>query len=189
MSPCPDRCVVDTNVAMAADGRATASLECVLACIDALRAVMEGGHLFVDDEWRIVTEYRRNLTRRGQPTAGTEFLKWVLTNQANAARCTLVPSTQRSGDPEDFAEFPAHPGLANFDPADRKFVAVAAAHAEQPPILQATDTKWRDWAGPLADNGIRVHFVCDDHPTRAEGRPDRAATRSASSRARRSRRR
>ena len=41
-----------------------------------------------------------------------------------------------------------------------KFLAVAAAHEEHPPILQAFDSKWWGWRDALAQVGISVHFLC-----------------------------
>jgi hypothetical protein len=61
-----------------------------------------------------------------------------------------------------FDSFPDHADLAMFDPPDRKFVAVACAHPQKPPILQATDSKWLDWAEPLKRCGITVEFICQD---------------------------
>ena len=59
-----------------------------------------------------------------------------------------------------FASFPDDARLAKFDPSDRKFVAVAAAHPQKPPILQATDSKWLNWEKPLRRHGITVEFLC-----------------------------
>ena len=61
-----------------------------------------------------------------------------------------------------FESFPNNRGLSTFDPSDRKFVAVANAHPNKPPILQAADSKWLDWEAPLAAHGLRVDFLCPD---------------------------
>lgn len=62
----------------------------------------------------------------------------------------------------DFVEFPNHPELQKFDRSDRKFVAVSVAHPDQPPILQAADSKWWGWKEALAECGITVIFLCSD---------------------------
>ena len=85
---------------------------------------------------------------------------------------TRVPITPNGG-PTGFAELPVPHDGTRYDPSDCKFLAVAAAHQEHPPILQATDSKWRDWVGALRTSGVRIHFVCPDeiermHRTRAE---------------------
>ncbi|MBI5446419.1 MAG: hypothetical protein HY900_35045, partial [Deltaproteobacteria bacterium] len=153
-------CVVDTNVGIAANEKSSASLTCVLTCVAALREVMTSGHIVIDDSWRIIGEYKRELLPDGQPGVGDLFLKWVLTNQWNPDRCTMVSITPKADDPEDFEEFPVHKGLTKFDRSDRKFVAVAAAHPAAPPILEATDSKWWGWKGALAECGIEVRFLC-----------------------------
>jgi len=62
-----------------------------------------------------------------------------------------------------FEEFPADQALEDdFDPDDRKFVAVANAHPEKPPILEAADSKWLGWEAKLALHGIRLEFLCRD---------------------------
>jgi len=125
---------------------------------------MKSGCLVLDDGWRIIREYRDNLSPTGQPTVGDRFLLWVLRNQANPKRCvqvTINPKTDKPND-NDFKEFPNHPGLEGFDIADRKFVAVAVAHAGRPPILQAFDSKWWGWRNDLAECGIVVHFLCPE---------------------------
>jgi hypothetical protein len=67
----------------------------------------------------------------------------------------------KNGDSYD--EFPTHDGLDDFDKSDRKFVAVANAHADKPSILQATDSKWWGWKDALAEVGMAVHFLCPDY--------------------------
>ncbi len=47
--------------------------------------------------------------------------------------------------------------------SDRKFVAVANAHPDKPPIMHATDSKWWAWKDALKDVGITVHFLCPDY--------------------------
>ncbi len=95
------------------------------------------------------------------------FLKWVHDHQYNPTRCTLVAITPRSGGsgddpPTDFVEFPDHPDLEDFHWKDRKFVAVAAAHPEHPPILNATDTDWCIARKALAECGIHVISICPE---------------------------
>ncbi|MCI0524309.1 MAG: hypothetical protein L0Y75_03515 [Acidobacteria bacterium] len=128
--------VVDTNVAVVANGNSQqASPECVIECLHRLgRIVRDEDSLALDDQWRIIREYRANLSSTGQPGPGDAFLKWVLTNWANPNRCVMVAITPVGNDENSFAEFPEAPGLADFDPADRKFVALNGSSAE------ATDT-------------------------------------------------
>jgi hypothetical protein len=155
--------VVDTNVPLAANYKADASPDCVQKCVEALTEIMADKQaLVIDDSWRIIREYMNKLSQSGQPGVGDRFLKWVLTNQANPSRCVQVTITPRSDDKDHFKEFPDDPGLISFDRADRKFVAVACAHLERPPILRALDTKWWGWKEALERVGVTVMFLCQD---------------------------
>jgi hypothetical protein len=59
-----------------------------------------------------------------------------------------------------YVEFPDDQQLLEFDHADRKFVAVSAAHPQRPPILQGSDSKWMIWSERLSVHGINVEFLC-----------------------------
>lgn len=160
MSALPLRCVVDTNVATTANGaNGAAPPSCVAASARALLAVVRGGHVFVDDGGRIIAEYRANLSAKGQPGPGDAFLKWLLTHEWGGERVTRVPITPADDD-DDFVELPKPPRGVRYDPSDRKFLAVAAAHPDRPPVLQSFDSKWWGWTEALAKAGVAVHFVC-----------------------------
>jgi hypothetical protein len=153
--------VVDTNVAVVANGHSRqASADCVDKCATALDQLKESGALVLDGNWLILREYLDNL-QADEQSAGNAFLKWALTHLRNPHKCTLIPITQRGNDPNDFHEFPSDPALATFDPADRKFVAVARAHPKRPPVWQAVDAKWYALREPLKRNGVGVLFLCE----------------------------
>ena len=154
--------VVDTNVAVVANGHSPqASANCVAICINRLERIIRGEEkLALDDKWIILGEYLRNLRSSGEPGAGDNFLRWVLANKNQ--RCDLVPITPIDSSENEFEEFPDDPALADFDPDDRKFIAVAIAHPEKPLILQAVDSQWWDFRNALRENGIIVEFICED---------------------------
>jgi len=163
MSELPRKCVVDTNVPKTAN-MATDPLKivdelthCVLACVKAIEHVIEKGGLVLDAGDEIFTEYRHQLSMKGQPGVGDQFLKWVHDNRWKFPSVDRVTITKNE---QSYNEFPNHQELNAFDPADRKFVAVANAHPEKPPILQATDSKWWGWKDALANVGIFVQFIC-----------------------------
>jgi hypothetical protein len=155
--------VIDTNVPIAASGRSPqASAKCILACQAAILEVLQDRQrLVLDNAGRIIQEYRQNLSPSGQPGMGDQFLKWVFTNWANPERCELVAIAVKASVPADFEEFPEVAGLEKFDLSDRKFVAVANAHRDKPPILQGLDSKWWGWREALASAGITVQFLCE----------------------------
>jgi len=160
------KCLLDTNVPKTANlavDPATIPDEltgCVLACVQAVEHVVKKGGLVIDAGDEIFDEYRRQLDMRGQPGVGDRFMKWVHDNRWRFPAGDRVTIT-RDGD--SYKEFPNHEGLSDFDPSDRKFVAVANAHPRKPPILEATDSKWWGWQHALLDVGVAVEFLCPDY--------------------------
>ena len=156
------RVVVDTNVAVVANGKSEqASDLCVDSCAERLEQIMYGGvKLVLDDDWRILDEYMRNLHSRGDDI-GDRFLAWSLQYRTNPDRCDLVSITSVDGSENEFQEFPDDPALVGFDPDDRKFIAVALAHPQKPPILQAWDRQWWDFRDALHRSGVTVEFICE----------------------------
>ena len=155
--------IVDTNVALVANGKMKkASGYCEVSCIDKLLEITGGKlKLALDDQRRIIDEYRNKLSPDGQPGVGDAFLKWVEINWANPKRCVRVPITPIEGSETEFKEFPDDPALQNFDRDDRKFIAVALAHFEKPPILQAMDKQWWELRDALHRNCVKVEFICE----------------------------
>lgn len=163
MTSVPLRCVVDTNVATTANGRNQGvPPDCVAASARALLNVIKKGHVFVDDGGLIVKEYRANLSAKGEPGPGDVFLKWLLTHEWGQQRVTRVLITPKASDEQDFVELGTPPAGTTYDPSDRKFLAVSAASAEHPPILQSFDSKWWGWQEALKTINVRVCFLCPE---------------------------
>ncbi len=162
----PEKCVVDTsvpkvaNLATQPDPESDVPCTCVRKCIKAIEHVKKEYALVIDAGDDIFAEYLRQLSMSGQHSLGNAFMKWVHDNRFRLPDDSRVCIT-RNGDSYD--EFPLHKGLDNFDRSDRKFVAVANAHSEKPPVLQATDSKWWGWKKPLAEVGIKVLFLCPEY--------------------------
>lgn len=153
--------VMDTNVALAANGETEqADLECVTRCLHELAAIKNGRQLLLDDAGFILQEYLKQKPREFPQGPGDAFLVWVHDNQGNPAHIRVVPVTPLRDDPRGFVEFPDDADLMRFDEDDRKFVAVALASGDAPPILNATDTDWWIHRNALARNGVRVEFLC-----------------------------
>jgi hypothetical protein len=154
-------CVVDTNVILVASGQHDdVGPDCVKACALRLKATMAAGRIALDDAFEILLEYQNKTTPKTGNRPGDAFVKWALRNNANPKCCDLV-SLSPNGE-GGYEEFPDDRRLADFDPPDRKFVAVAAAHPQRPSILQAADSKWLGWAPALKDHGIGVEFLCPE---------------------------
>lgn len=154
-------CIVDTNVILVAGGRhEDVSPGCISACAEQLSRIMLNGRIAFDVGYELLSEYQNKYDPRHPKNPGTAFVKWVLQNRTNVARCDLVDIPK--GPDGDYVSFPKHPDLNNFDPPDKNFVAVAAAHPDKPTILEAADSKWIDWKAALNLYGITVEFVCLD---------------------------
>ena len=156
--------IVDTNVAWVASGRSEqASEDCVATCVERLEQINNDEvKLALDRERRIIGEYQA-LEQTGRFNIGYQFYKWVEMNWTNPERCDLVEITLVDGLKINFEEFPDDPALTDFDEDDRKFIAVACAHQDRPPILQAVDGKWRDFLDALHQNGVTVEYLCGDY--------------------------
>jgi len=133
-----------------------------MTCAVRLRELTRKGKLVLDDNWRILKEYMANLRSEGQPGPGDAFLKWVHTNYSNPEHCELVRITPRDSSETDFVEFPDDPALKDFDASDKKFIAVAVAHPDKPPILQATDAEWWGMKERFEAAGITIDFLCEE---------------------------
>lgn len=156
---------VDTNVPVAANGDAShASGECVDKCVGWIDEIFQDKHIIcLDDDWHILQEYSAQLRSEGQPGVGDGFLRWVLVNRTNPARCKLVSITfQDIFGQSPFSEFPTDPALAGFDRDDHKFAAVALAHQPGALVLNATDRDWWEYRKPLKANGVQIEFLCLD---------------------------
>jgi hypothetical protein len=162
------RRVVDTNVAVIANGDGDVPAECELKCVRFLRDLVSQGGLVMDSADRIFTEYRRNLNMAGQPGVGDQFMRWVATNRFNPAVCDQVQLTQVGEDATEFAEFPTDPALNTLDPSDRKFVAVSCGHAARPPVYVAADRGWARHQGGLAACGVTITHLCPVPGTASE---------------------
>jgi hypothetical protein len=154
--------VIDTNVLIAANGRdcEQVTISCKRQSIQYLRNIQQTGMIAIDNQWLILKEYQNKVNPSGQPGIGDAFLKWVLTNQANPEKCDRVkihPDENRG-----FQEFPDDPELEKFDRSDRKFVAVALASMDSPPIINAVDSDWKEFYEPLTKCGIKIEFICPD---------------------------
>ena len=156
--------VIDTNVAVCANGASHADPTCVIACIDILTAIQSEGIVVLDDGMLILKEYMDHLSLSGEPGVGDAFMKWVWNVQADENLCERVALTPRLvNGSEDFFEFPDDPDLADFDLSDRKFVAAALTSINGPTILNALDSDWANSYVALLRNGLTIRFLCPQH--------------------------
>ena len=154
--------VVDTNVAMAANGRGThADLPCQLRCVERLEFLRKHGVFAIDHDGVIFSEYRKNLRHSGGPGVGDKFFKYVFDNQGRNDRVQRMPITNSADDRRGFNELPEN----ELDPSDRKFLAVAVvANAV---ILNATDSDWAEQKALVDTLGVKVEQLCLHHAVKA----------------------
>lgn len=160
--------VIDTNVLMVANedfppAQVDEDGNDVQACITRLQEIQSGEsaeRVVLDEEDRLLNEYQQTLRSSRQPSTGHAFLHWLYQAGWNDRSCDRVQVTCLDEAEQIFKEFPGHPQLADFDVADRKFVATANAHPAKPTILQAVDAKWMGWEGALNECGINIEWLC-----------------------------
>lgn len=162
----PLKCVVDTNVPVVADlathsdENSDVPEECILICVDAIEHVIEKDALVIDEGGEIFKEYMGTLYGEKNWSLVGKFMKWVFRNLYRLPDSQRVKITKEGA---SYKEFPTHAELQNFDPDDMKFVAVANAHPQKPPILQAVDSEWWRYKDALKEAGITVNFLCPEY--------------------------
>ncbi|WP_419941330.1 hypothetical protein [Candidatus Palauibacter sp.] len=157
--------VVDTNVAVAANGREThADKGCQLSCVEKLESVVAREVVAIDDGHAILKEYGRHLRPSGMPGVGDMFYKHVLNHQYRDDRIRMVTLAPSEDDRRGFDVLPENA----FDPSDRKFLAVAVV--VRAIVLNATDSDWREHGGLLDALGVEVSQLCPQHASRGRGK-------------------
>ena len=153
--------VVDTNVAMAANGRNThADEKCQLQCIEMLEDICAQQVVVLDDGRLIFDEYRRRLHFSGTPGMGDKFFKYVVDHMYGGDRLKLVPITSCSDQGRGFEELPDN----DLDQSDRKFLAVALVGSAT--ILNATDSDWCEQEELTEYLGVLVRQLCPQHASK-----------------------
>ena len=153
--------VVDTNVAIVANGRDThADMSCQLSCVEKLEHLARQGGVVVDAAGAIVDEYSRYLRRSGSPGMGDAFFKYVFDNQYHGIRVRRVPLTPSDDDRRGFEELPEN----GFDPSDRKFLAVAVV--ARAVVLNATDSDWAEHEPLMERLQVKVDQLCPQHASK-----------------------
>lgn len=152
--------VIDTNVLLVAEGQSSYSRVCKANCGAVLATIKSKKTVVLDTGREILTEYGRKLAQsKRQPGLGYLFWKWLVNTQVSHRRCEFVNLTKHPN--KGYEEFPDHEALKDFDPADRKFVAVASSHPNKPWIVQAGDSKWWGWRDALKECGVSLDLPCE----------------------------
>ncbi|MCY4403607.1 MAG: hypothetical protein OXD54_13615 [Candidatus Poribacteria bacterium] len=159
--------IVDTNVIVIANDIDDKRADCRDRCQDRLQQIISRREkVVIDDDWRILKEYKNNTKPNTRKGIGDVFVKTLLQNLKNPNFCTTVPITPLAGNGTEFKEFPTDSALYGFDPDDRKFIAVALAYQAQfgqtATILLAIDSGWTNYIAALAAHGVSVDSICKE---------------------------
>lgn len=149
--------VIDTNVAISANGRDThASLSCQFACLELLESCREL-NIYLDNQNLIMGEYAKHLNYSGQPNVGDMFFKYLHDYQYSSKKIHSVKITPTNDEEKSFEELPTN----QLDPSDRKFLATAVvANAT---IVNATDSDWEEQQQLLESLNISIKQLCYEH--------------------------
>lgn len=157
--------VVDTNVAVAANGRDThADEQCQLACVEKLESVFATEVVAIDDGGAILEEYMNRLNLSGMPGVGDAYLRHVFNYQGQNHRVRRVAVTPSEDDRRGYEELPEN----TFDHSDRKFLAVAVVSGAV--VLNATDSDWREEEALMNTLGVEVNQLCPQQASKAARR-------------------
>ena len=150
--------VVDTNVAIVANGRRThADTSCRLTCVRKLSSLVTQETVAIDDGNLILDEYRKHLNFSGSPGVGDVFFKHVFDHQYQGRRVRIIRVTPTEDDRRGFEELPENA----FDRSDRKFLAVAVAAGAV--VLNATDSDWGEQQALMDELRVKVDELCPQH--------------------------
>lgn len=154
------RCVVDTNVAIVANGRSDPtdarppSITCRKAAVKFLIELVDKGRVLLDLDGAIQAEYRNHLKPSGAPGVGDRFYQEVLHSAPKLVERVDLPK-RHDGEYEDLPQALIDVG---FDPSDRKFAALACKEGVS--VHNATDSDWINDHVTLAIAGIQVENLC-----------------------------
>ena len=157
------RYVIDTNVAIVANGAEDVIIDCQLAAVETLTNVVNKGVIVVDAAGEIQDEYRRHLNPRGQPGVGDRFYREVINCHPDRIVQVLLPKREDG----EFQDLPQAVIDAGFDPSDRKFAA--AAKKSNSPVYNAIDSDWVEKKQVIEAAGIKIVFLCGCQPEKWKG--------------------
>lgn len=150
--------VVDTNVAIVANGRDThAGIACQIACIEAIGLIREKRTVFLDDQDLIFEEYRRHLDFKGEPGVGDAFFKHIFNHMHSGKRVRRIRISPNDHSDRGFDELPRN----TLDPSDRKFLAVAVVAKAS--LVNATDSDWGRQASLFDALSVPLEQLCPRH--------------------------
>jgi hypothetical protein len=153
--------IMDTNVPAKA---ATPAQECKKEELEMHRDCMEyikqftenpDSKLVIDQDHEILKEYYNRIPEN--TGAGKMFLKWLNAYIWRIDSDDFVKIEKDSSG--NYVMFPLESRTEEFDLSDRKFVALSRTHEENPPIIEAADSKWLGFKEVFAEYGVHIEFL------------------------------
>lgn len=111
--------------------------------------------LVFDADFEILKEYQNNVCKNSN--MGKIFFKWLY-NYYNQIQPEDIVKLKKDTSGQ-YADFPYDDNTKSFDESDKKFIALANAHSEKPPIVEAADGKWIGYEAAFAKYGIIIEFL------------------------------
>lgn len=150
------RVIIDTNVLIVANRASDqADIECEANAARTLYDAMRNRIILIDTHSLAISEYATYCHRSGQPGIGDLFFKSLLDNIANQSRVIRVDI---GSEPEEIDRL-IPDKLSNFDPSDRKWIALSIAGSADW-IVNATDSDWTQRKDDLDEAGVCVLELC-----------------------------
>lgn len=139
-----------------------ASDECVAACTRLAHQIQSGKIVVaVDSEAsgeEILREYLKVVGESSRAGIGSKLATRLWRLRHSESVCRQVKITSASEGRGAFSEVPA--SLHDFDHDDHKWIAVAVAEGDNPPVYQAKDSEWWARRDDLLASGVDVQFLC-----------------------------
>jgi predicted nucleic acid-binding protein len=153
--------VVDTNVAIAANGRSThACARCQLECVEILERLTAHNSrrtICLDELDLLLSEYRPHLNYNGQPGVGDAFYKFIHDHKYSGRRISLVKINANDDPKRGFDELPEN----DIDMSDRKILAIAVVGGAK--IVNALDNDWHEKRDFMEKMKVEVIQLCPEH--------------------------
>lgn len=115
--------------------------------------------IVLDMDFEILNEYRNNVSDKSN--MGKIFFRWLYNYYSHIQPEDNIKLVK--DECGKYLKFPYDKDTKSFDESDKKFIALANAHREKPPIVEAADGKWLGYEEAFAKYGITIEFIDRDY--------------------------
>jgi hypothetical protein len=123
-----------------------------------LKRLMREEIIVLDEGGELLKKYRIYLNGSGFPGIGDAFFRYLSDHCYNDTK--IVRRTLRMSPNGEYTDFPMNGALKYFDRDDRVFVALALATPENPEIINAVDSDYRNHKEDLQRFEVSVVELC-----------------------------